>query len=450
MLIVNGNLITWDKPNQILEGFGLLIRAGKIQEIAASADLIQKYPAEEILNARGQYIMPGNICAHTHFYGAFARGLAIPGSAPDGFPQILEKLWWPLDRALTPVDVRYSALVCLVDAIRHGTTTLIDHHASPLAIPDSLDEIAEAVLSAGVRASLCYEVTDRNGLDGAKAGIAENARFIQSVKANPQYAGYLAGMFGIHAGLTVGEETLDACRAACPSDVGFHIHVAEHPVDEQDSLEKYGQRVVERLSRHAILGPKSLVVHAVHVDPREIELLAESGTWVSHQPRSNMNNAVGLPAVEAMLDRGIKVCLGNDGFSNAMWEEWKALYLAHKLVHRDPRRMNGYTVVDMAVDHNAGLAQQQLNTAALGVIRAGAEADLIFVDYHPFTQLSAGNVPWHILFGFNESMITTTIVGGKLLMKDRELLTLDEDRIAYEARKLSSEVWLRYAEQFAA
>jgi putative selenium metabolism protein SsnA len=448
MLILGGKLITWERPNRILENYGILVRDGKISEIDLSDHLTEKYPGEERLDAAGQYVMPGNICAHTHFYGAFARGMAIPGSAPDSFPQILNKLWWPLDKALTPEDVRYSALVCLVDAVRHGTTTLIDHHASPSAIEGSLEEIAQAVLQAGVRASLCYEVTDRNGHDGALAGIAENVRFARDLKSTAKTTGFLGGMFGLHAGLTVTDQTLDACRQACPEEVGFHIHVAEHPVDEYDSLEKYGLRVVDRLMRHQILGPKSIVVHAVHVDPREIEILADTHTWVTHQPRSNMNNAVGLPAVEGMLRMGVRVGLGNDGFSNAMWEEWKSLYLAHKLVHHDPRRMSGMDVVEMAVYNNAALAQMQLNCPALGILQPGAAADLIFVDYHPYTPLSDGNLPWHILFGFHESMITTTMVGGRLLMRNRELLTLDEERIAFEARKLSQKVWQRYSQQF--
>jgi len=447
MLVVNGKLITWDKPNQILDGFGLRIQSEKITEIENSKVLIERYPDEERLDARGQWVMPGNICAHTHFYGAFSRGMAIPGSAPDSFPQILEKLWWPLDRALTAKDVHYSALVCLIDAIRHGTTTLIDHHASPHAIDGSLNEIANAVQMAGVRASFWYEVTDRNGPEGARQGINENRRFLKSIKAHSN--GYLSGTFGLHASLTLSEDTLVECRKACPEDVGFHIHVAEHPVDEYDSLEKYGQRVIDRLERRQILGPRSIVVHAVHVDPREIEIIARSQTWVTHQPRSNMNNAVGLPNVEGMLRSGIKVCLGNDGFSNAMWEEWKAAYLSHKLVHHDPRRLSGNAVVDMAIYHNAELAQAQLNCGPIGVIKPGAEADLIFVDYLPFTPLTADNIPWHILFGFHESMITTTMVGGKLLMRDRELLTLDAEKISAEAGNLSQQVWRRYESEFS-
>src|SRR5690349_6601079 len=158
-LITNATLINWT-PRQIEAERAVLIRDDKIAEIGPSADLITRYPDEERYDARRMLVMPGNICAHTHFYGAFARGLAIPGPAPRDFPEILRKLWWPLDKSLTLEDIKYSALVCLVDAVKHGTTTLIDHHASPNAIDGSLDVIADAVEESGLRAVLCYEVTD--------------------------------------------------------------------------------------------------------------------------------------------------------------------------------------------------------------------------------------------------------------------------------------------------
>jgi putative selenium metabolism protein SsnA len=450
MLVINGKLITWQDPNQILEDHAVYIRDGKILEIGPQTELLERYAGEERLDAHSQYIMPGNICAHTHFYGAFSRGLSIPGAAAEDFPEILEKLWWPLDKSLNLEDVRYSALVCLVDAIRHGTTTLIDHHASPNAIGGSLDVIAEAVTQAGVRASLCYEVTDRNGLEQAREGIAENKRFIDYVSREKPANGRISATFGLHAGLTLSDETLQACRQAIGDEAGFHIHVAEHSVDEYDSLAKTGLRVVDRLEKFGILGPKSIVVHAVHVDAKEISILAKTKTWVTHQPRSNMNNAVGLPAVEDMLRAGIPVCLGNDGFSNAMWEDWKAAYLAHKLIHRDPRRMSAATLAQIAIYNNAALANTQfgLENGPLGVIQAGAAADLIFVDYHPFTPLTAGNLPWQIVFGFHESMITTTIVAGKVLMLNRELVTLDEEKIAAEALRMAPAIWQRFSNQF--
>ncbi len=444
MLIHNAKLITWGEPNEILEDGSLLIEDDIITELGTSAEMLETYPQAERIDAGGQYVMPGNICAHTHFYGAFARGMAIPGRAPRDFPEILRKLWWPLDQSLTLEDVRYSALVSLVDAIKHGTTTLIDHHASPNAIDGSLDVIADAVEQAGLRAVLCYEVTDRGGEEKAQAGIRENIRFLQRMKDANASNGRIAATFGLHASLTLSESTLEACREAVPKGVGFHIHVAEHEADEYDSLEKSGERVVDRLHKHGILGVNSIAAHAVHVDAREVELLKETETWVTHQPRSNMNNAVGAARVDSMMRTGVHMGLGNDGFMNAMWEEWKTAYLLHKVANRDPRRFPGDLLVEMAVYNNAELAASFFPGVSIGVLENGARADLIFVDYHATTPLTSGNLPWHIVFGFHESMITTTIVAGRVLMRNRELQTLDEEEITAKSRELAKQVWERY------
>jgi putative selenium metabolism protein SsnA len=392
--------------------------------------------------------MPGLICAHTHFYGAFSRGLAIPGAPPADFPQILQKLWWPLDQSLTLDDVKYSTLVCLLDAIKHGNTTLFDHHASPNAIEGSLDVIADAIMDSGLRGVVCYEVTDRGGESKAKKGIAENVRMLNKVK-NYEYEGRIKANFGIHASLTVSEKTIEECRNAGDENAGFHIHVAEHPIDEYDSLEKTGLRVIDRLMKHNILGKNTIIVHGVHMDMREIEILAETKTWLSHQPRSNMNNAVGMADIDSILRMGVKVCMGNDGFSNAMWDEWRTCYLAHKLWNRDPQRMNGSKVIEMAAYNNAELTSQYFDgNGRIGIIEEGAQADLILVDYDPFTELTPGNLPWQILFGFRDSMVTMTMVAGKVLMKNNEFLTLDKEEIIRKALNLSKDVWVRYQDQF--
>lgn len=444
MLITNACVITMELQNRFLENHAVFVRDGKIEKIGPSAELVSQYPGERVFDARGKYLMPANICAHTHFYGAFARGMGIPGSAPADFPQILKKLWWGLDKSLTLKDVYYSAMVCLIEAVKHGTTTLIDHHASPNAIEGSLDEVARAVLDTGVRASLCYEVSDRDGMEQSAEGVRENIRFYQRVQNSPDLRGRVSALFGLHASLTLSEETLKACRKAAGGGLGFHIHVAEHSVDEYDSLAKCGMRVVDRLEKHGLLGPNSIAAHAVHIDAREVEILARTNTWVTHQARSNMNNAVGLPQVESMLRSDVRVCLGNDGFFNAMWDEWKAAYLAHKLWNLDPRRMGADLIQQMAVYNNAELVKQMIDGVEVGVIRAGAAADIILVDYHPFTDFNPGNLPWHIVFGFNESMITTTMVGGQILMNDHQLVTIDEEKIMAEAKTASALVWQRY------
>ena len=443
MLITHARIATFGPEPQLIEDGALLIQGGAIAEVGTTMELTTRHPREERWDAEGQLVMPAAICGHTHFYGAFARGMAIPGEPPSNFPQILERLWWRLDKALTLEDVRYSALVCLVDAIRHGTTTLIDHHASPNAIEGSLDVIAEAVEQAGVRAALCYEVTDRDGPERARAGIEENMRFAREVSGS-RSQGMLAASFGLHASLTLSDETLADCVAAAKElGLSFHIHVAEDVADQEDSLRKSGKRVVHRLHDAGILGPKTIAVHCVHVDEGEIERLAATSTWVTHQPRSNMNNGVGVAPVEQMIRRGVRVALGNDGFSNNMFAEMKAAYLVHKLAQRDPRAMPGDLVMRLAYENNALLARVFWPDLTLGQITPGAAADLVFLDYHPTTPLTAGNLPWHLLFGFEASMITATVCAGRVLMRDRRLLTLDEEEITARSRELAAKTWER-------
>ncbi len=444
MLITNGTVLTLGDNPRVIHGGAVYLEEDTIIEVGSTAELTAKHRHEEILDATDKIVMPGLICGHTHFYGAFARGMAIPGKPPENFVQILEKLWWKIDRALTLEDSQYSTLVALVDAIRHGTTTLIDHHASPNAIDGSLDAIAEAVKQAGVRASLCYEVTDRNGDEGARAGIAENVRFIRQLQAHPHPR--LAASFGLHAAFTVSDATLERCLQEVQGlGVGFHTHVAEDKADQTDSLKKYGMRVLERLEKRGVLGPKTIAVHCVHVDAYEMDALRATGTHVTHQPRSNMNNAVGVADVTGMLKRGINVALGNDGFSNNMFTEMHVAYLLHKINQRDPRAMPGDMVAQIAFTNNTKLAGV-FWPQPVGVLEPGAFADIILLDYYPYTPLTDGNFPWHIIFGVDGSQVTHTIVGGKLLMKDRELLTLDEEAIAAEATELAKGVWRRVNE----
>jgi putative selenium metabolism protein SsnA len=442
MLITHAQVATLGENPRLITDGAVLIKGTNIADIGSTPELSIAYPHEERMDAEGQVALPATLCGHTHFYGAFARGWAFPGSAPRKFPEILERIWWRLDKALTPADIRYSALVCLADAIRHGTTTLIDHHASPNAIIGSLDIIAEAVRESGVRAALCYEVSDRDGPARAQEGITENMRFIQQIanKPDPQ----LGAIFGLHASLTLSDETLaDAVSATEKDHAGFHIHAAEGIEDVEDSIQKYGKRVIHRLHDAGILGSHSILAHAVHVDASEMDCLGETRTWVTHQPRSNMNNAVGFARVQEMLDHGVNVALGNDGFSNNMFAEMKTAYLTHKLVSGNPQAMPASTVFDLTYAANARLSQLFWPNQRLGVLEAGATADIILIDYKPTTPLTAENLPWHIIFGYEASAITTTISQGKVLMRDRQLLTLDEEDITARSRELAHALWAR-------
>jgi putative selenium metabolism protein SsnA len=446
MLITNGTLITLGARNEIIADGAVLIQGDKIAAIGKTSELVAQYPQQEKLDARGKLVMPGNICAHTHFYGAFARGMSLPpGPPPKNFPEILQKLWWRIDRSLTLEDSKYSALVCLVDAIKHGTTTLIDHHASPNAIGGSLDAIAEAVNETGLRTCLCYEVTDRNGIEGANAGVRENVRFLHRTNNERRTTNdtRIAATFGLHASFTVSDKTLERCLSELDGmDAGFHVHVAEDKSDEDDAMEHFGLRVGERLHARGILGAKTIAAHCVHVDVGEIDLFKRTNTKISHQPRSNMNNAVGVANVLSMMRDGVTVGLGNDGFSNDMFSEMKTAYLVHKSNEHDPRVMGADQVFQMAYANNAKICQNFWD-APVGELSAGAYADIILLDYLPFTEVTAGNFPWHVIFGVDGSNVTHTICGGKVLMKDRALIYLDEQAIAAKAQELSAQVWKR-------
>jgi putative selenium metabolism protein SsnA len=441
VLISNGLILTFGDDRRVIPGGAVYYEDDTIVEVGDSTALEQTYPEAARLDAAGKIVMPGMICAHTHFYGAFARGMAVPGEPPANFMQILERLWWKVDRALTLADSQYSALVALVDAVRHGTTTLIDHHASPSHIDGSLDALAEAATESGLRVGLCYEVTDRNGPAGAQAGIAENVRFLKRLQAHPDPK--LGASFGLHAAFTIGQETLEACLDAAQGlNTGFHIHVAEDRADETYSLDNYALRVAERLAQKGILGPKTLVAHAIHVDETELDIFQSTQTKISHQPRSNMNNAVGVAGVERMLDQGLTVGLGNDGFYNNMFSEIHTAYLLHRISQGDPRVMPGDRLMTMAFNHNAAIAGLFF-PRPVGALTPGAFADIILLDYIPYTPLTGGNYPWQLIFGMDGSHVTHTICGGQMVMKERELLTLDERAIAAHAMELAPAIWRR-------
>ena len=449
MLIINGTILSFDAERTVIPNGALYYEGDSIVEVGPTDRLIARHGHADILDAQGRLVMPGNICAHTHFYGSFARGMAVPGEPPPNFPAILEQLWWKLDRALTPEACQASAQVALVDAIRHGTTTLIDHHASPNAIDGSLDALSEAIIQAGLRVGLCYEVTDRNGPAGAQAGIDENVRWLQKVRAlraaGTAESERLGASFGLHASFTLSDQTLQKCVAAADGlDCGFHIHLAEDLADEAHSLSQFGIRTTERLARQGILGQQTLVAHCVHINEPEMDVLADSKTLVSHQPRSNMNNAVGVAPIEALLQKGITVGLGNDGFSNNMFTEMATCYLLHKVHQGDPRVMGADTVLAMSYQNNARIAALFF-PKPVGILAPGAYADIILLDYAPYTPLTSGNFPWHTIFGLDGSYVSHTICHGQMLMQDRQLLSVDEEAIAAKAKSLSIEVWDRVA-----
>jgi len=441
LLVGNGPVITQDDRQPLIEDGCVAIRNGVIDAVGSTAELRQSYPQSKFLDARGRVIMPGLINTHTHLYSAFARGLALKDASPGNFLQILERLWWRLDKVLTLEDVYWSAMVGMIDCIRNGATTIFDHHASPNAVPGSLFRIADAAHQTGLRACLCYEVSDRDGAAIAAQGIEENRAFLEHVKQSG--TGQLRGLFGLHASFTLSDETLSRCReVAGKLDAGFHVHTAEAASDVDACLRDHGRRIVERWRDAGILGSRTIAAHCVHVNDREIDLLRESETNVVHNPESNMGNAVGCAPVLEMMRRGVRVGLGTDGYTADMFESLKVASLLHK--HQTGNPGAGWPEPPaMLFSGNAAIASECFGRP-VGKLIPGAHADIILVDYDPPTPLHAANVGGHILFGFAGRSVSTTIIGGRIVMEGRQLLTIDEQEIMIQARAFAAELWKRF------
>jgi putative selenium metabolism protein SsnA len=419
ILIKNGTIVTLGEKNKVLAGHALLIEDGLIKKIGPQKNFKGKY--SKVIDASGKLVMPGFINAHMHFYSTFARGLGK--AAPSrNFAEILNNLWWKLDKQLSNADSYYSAVIPLIDAVRKGTTTIIDHHASPFAITGSLASVEKAVRETGLRACLCYEVSDRDGKEKAKEGLDENSAFIAAAAARNDNT--IKAMFGLHASFTISDETLEeAAYRGHKLGAGFHIHTAESQADQIQCESHHKLRVVERLRDFGILGRQSIAAHCVHINETEIEILRKTETAVVHNPQSNANNSVGIADITGMMEKGVLVGLGTDAMTVNMMEEVRAaLWMQH--LKRDPSQ--GYF-------------------KGLGELKEGFAADIAIIDYLPPTPLDASNFYGHLIFGVSQSAVDTTIAAGRVLMEGKKLkLDLDEKEVSAKSLELAKKLWKKF------
>ena len=438
-IIGNGTLITRDTADPLINDGAVVVEDSLIVDLGKKADMISKYKDHIFTDAHGGIIMPGLINAHTHIYSAFARGMILPGAKVSrNFPEILENLWWRVDRSLTLEDIKYSAYAVYLDSIKNGVTTVFDHHASGGNPSGSLFTIAGAASELGIRTSLCYEVSDRDGLEIATAGIKENCDFIKH--CNTESGDMIKGMFGLHASFTLSEETLEICSEA-GREAGFHVHVAEGIADLQHSLKNYNKRVVERLNDGGILGDKSIAVHCIHVNENEMDILKYNNTMVVNNPESNMGNAVGYSPIIRLMEKGIPVGLGTDGYATDMFESLKTANIISKHHLCDPQA--GWSEAPEALFENNRKITDRFFKRPLGIIKKGSYADVIVVDYNPITPLNEYNINSHLLFGVMGRNVISTMVNGEFLMKDREILCADDEKIHSESREVCAGFWKR-------
>jgi putative selenium metabolism protein SsnA len=435
----NGIVVTLGPNNKVTWNGSVVTDGETIVGVGEAAEMKQRFPQAESVDCDGKIVLPGFICTHHHFYSTMARGMGIPGEPASNFVEILERLWWKVDRALSEEDILLSAQVPLIECIRNGTTTIIDHHASPGMRDGSLDLIEKAVREAGVRASLCYEVSDRNVMGG---GVKENERFIKKIGKGD---GQIAAMMGLHASFTVSDATLERCVGiAKDAGVGCHVHVAEDLADREDSIDKYGMPTVHRLDKMGASGEKSLFIHCVHIDDEEMDIIASTNTCVVHNPESNMNNAVGVTRIFDLLKRNILLGLGTDGMSSDMLSQMRCGYLLHRLANKDPR-VAFMELPQLLLWNNPAIVERQFGIR-VGELAEGRPADLAILDYQPPTILNENNFLGHLIFGLVDATVDTTVCKGNILMQNKKILSMDEERISARSRELAPEMWQRLAE----
>ena len=423
MLLQGATVATLDPP--LVERADLRVEGDRIVERGPS---LGARAGEESVDLSGAVVLPGLVNGHTHLYSALARGMPGPRVPPRNFLEVLERVWWRLDRALDAESVYLSGLVGAIEAALSGTTLLIDHHASPSFIRGSLDTLRQAIEEVGLRSALCYEVTDRNGTEGRDLGLAENEAF-QSVQSP-----LTRGMIGGHASFTLSPESLDRLRDLGQRTGGaVHIHAAEDAIDLFDCQARYGIGLLQRLGAHGLLA-RTLLAHCVHLTEAEVAEAHAHGCWIAHNPRSNMNNAVGYAPTAALK----RAALGTDGIDGDMLAETRAAFLKM----RDAGRADAMPAALelLAGGHRLAAA---LFGLPFGKLDGGAPADLVALDYAPPTPLHTGNLGGHLLFGVDRSHVRSVMVAGRWVVRDRRVTGVDTAAAFARARAAAPEVWRR-------
>ena len=434
MLLTNATAVQFE-PSFVKESVDILIEGSTIKLVGAN--LQTQYPDAQVIDMKGKLVMPGVVCSHNHFYSGLSRGVMADIKPSPDFISILKNLWWRLDRVLDEEAIYYSGLICSLEAIKSGCSSVIDHHASPNYIAGSLKTLRSGFIKAGLRGMTCYETTDRNGgLKEMSAGVEENIAFAQLIdaaklKGDEPYL--VEAHIGAHAPFTVTNDGLSMlAEAVKATGRGLHIHVAEDKYDVTHSHHHYDQDIVARLDKYGLINNKTLLAHGLFLSDRDIEILNARGGFLAHNARSNMNNNVGYNDKLSKFDN---VVLGTDGIGADMFEELKFAFFKH-------RDSGGPLWPDSFLRHLWNGNQILANNfgAQFGRLEAGYKADLTILDYTSPTPLVADNFPGHLAFGINAGNVDSVMVEGRFVYQDRAF-PFDVAPIYAEARKVAQRIW---------
>ncbi len=418
ILLKNATYVDW----QTLEfrNTNILAEEGKDGKISFidSIDKINPSKINNTIDCKGKLVTKSFAVGHHHVYSALAKGMPPPRKSPENFCDILEYVWWTIDKCLDKEMIEYSALATAIACAKAGSTFAIDHHASPNFINGSLNIIADAFEKVGVGHLLCYEITDRDGLERAERGLEETENYIKNRQA----------LVGLHASFTVGDNSLkSAVELAKKYNSGLHVHVAEDLYDQDFTQKNYGKSVVQRFYEAGVLDlPKTILIHCLHLDDLERELIKKSNCWVVENMESNLNNNVGYFSGKGI---GEKIMLGTDGMHSDMLQSAKAAFFVGQR----------YDNIDFPA------AYQRFRNVHHYLSRNNFKGDgdnnLVVLDYKTATEINQDNFLGHFVFGINSSHVTDVISDGKLIVKDRNILSVDEDVILNEAKKQGKRLW---------
>lgn len=423
-----------DRKRRVIQDSAVAVEDGEIVRVGP-ADDSKSFGADEVIDARGCIVMPGLICSHTHLYGIALRGSALDIEPPSDFLQILQRIWWPVDEALTNNDAYATALAAGTESLMNGTTCFADTYSAPNAIEGSLDQIAKASNEVGLRGVISFEATERRSEEEGRRGLEESLRFI-----GRKDRGRAMGMISLHAPFTVSDELMSrGAEASREHRVPLTIHVSEGPNDGYHNMERYGKRSVERLHDLGVLSPRSVLAHCVHLNEREIGLAARSRASIAHNPMSNMLNAVGVASLLEMVDQGVNVGLGNDGYVFDMFENMRAGFLLQRVARRNPDRPSPQEMVEMCTVN----AARAYGLASLGSIEAGKRGDIIVIRPSFTATPYSGSIYGYIINGVRGSDVRDAVVDGEVVMRGKKLLRVDAGKAEAKVMRTVEKLWRR-------
>ncbi len=437
-LVKNGVLVTMDGQQRILEKHSVAIEDKKILEIGKTTELEIKHQGLEVLDASGRIVMPGIICSHSHLYGMLLRGASLKITPPSDFTQILQRVWWSMDEAMTLEDAYASALVACLEFAKSGVTTFADTYSGPNSISGVLDHIARAVDEIGICGFIAFEATERHSREEGFKGLRENVRFAEEVRGGSN----AKPLFSIHASFTVTDALImEVKKLATKYNAPITIHASEGMGDVHHNLENYGKRTIERLHDVGLLGPNVVLAHCVNLNDNEIDIIARTNTSVAHNPMSNMLNGVGVAPILRMLAKNVTIGLGNDGYIFDMFENMRTAFLLHRVHHLDPNAINPYAVLEMATIKGAELYGMQKE---IGSLEPGKKADLIIIKPSILpTPLNANSVIGHLINTVDGDDVECVIADGKPIIRNKKLLTIDEEEVQSIAQEAAAKLWSR-------